>query len=287
MSDSYSLGKIARRIGIWAAQLTIVLVVLAALPVLLLYFGQHSMIYHPRPYTANYAKIAGFEGMEISYTTAAGPQTAYFVPAKSSPPDRLWIAFCGNGSLALDWMPLIQNYPAEDVAFLLIDYPGYGRNSGHATIEATRSSAEKAWQTLRQRLGLSEGQVPVSVIGHSLGSAAAFDFAAHHRAQQVVAIAPFTSLQEEAATMVGQTLSHLLSDNYDNRAALKAIFAADPDVAIAIFHGIDDGDIPERMSETLAREFPRIRLFPVAGADHVTVLQEARSQILGCMTKPR
>jgi hypothetical protein len=40
------------------------------------------------------------------------------------------------------------------------------------------------------------------------------------------------------------------------------------------------------MGAELAREFPRIRFFPVAGADHVTVLELAHAQIIASMTKP-
>ncbi|MBA3963805.1 MAG: hypothetical protein H0X40_18155 [Chthoniobacterales bacterium] len=44
-------------------------------------------------------------------------------------PARVWVLFCGNGSLALDWLPLARRDQNTGDAFLLIDYPGYGKIS--------------------------------------------------------------------------------------------------------------------------------------------------------------
>ena len=71
--------------------------------VALIYFKQHSMIYHPRPYDPSYAQVLPANGEEISYTLPFGKQTAFYIPARDNGrlPARLWIAFCGNGSLCL------------------------------------------------------------------------------------------------------------------------------------------------------------------------------------------
>jgi hypothetical protein len=286
MDKSDLLAAAGKRIGIWLVRLLIVALVLVTPVVLFLYLGQHSMIYHPRPYSSNYARLAGFDGVEIPYQIPAGGQTAYFIPAKKGPPHRLWIAFCGNGSLALDWTGLLKGYPRDDEAFLLVDYPGYGKNVGCATIAGTRQSAEAALRALSIRVGFDEHAVSLALLGHSLGAAAALDFAAHHHVNRIVAISPFTTLREEAARIVGRLLSHLVTDNYDNRASLRAIFAENPDEQVAVFHGMEDEDIPERMGADLAREFPRIKFFPVAGGDHVTVIELARDQIIAWMARP-
>ena len=67
--------------------------------VALIYFKQHSMIYHPRSYDPSYAQAFPVNGEEISYTLPFGKQTAFYVPARNNGqlPTRLWIAFCGNG----------------------------------------------------------------------------------------------------------------------------------------------------------------------------------------------
>ena len=156
MDTSVLLKTVGKRIGIWSLQLLIVALVLLTPVVLFLYLGQHSMIYHPRAYSPNYARLSGFDGLEIKYRISAGDQTAFYIPARSGRPQRVWLAFCGNGSLALDWTSLFQHYPRDDEAFLLVDYPGYGKSAGSATIGNTRESAEAALENCRRSLGLNE-----------------------------------------------------------------------------------------------------------------------------------
>jgi alpha-beta hydrolase superfamily lysophospholipase len=247
-------------------------------------FAQHSFIYHPRPYGTVYTKVLPKNGLELEYALPFGKQTAFFIPPPNESPKRIWIAFCGNGSLALDWTGLIHDYPPNGDGFLLIDYPGYGKNAGYATISSTRATADAALHVLEDRLHLTESRLPLCVLGHSLGSAAALDFAAHHRIQQIVLAAPFTSLREEVATIVGRYLARVLADNYDNRESLREILKENPQARIDVFHGTDDDVIPVRMSRTLAREFPMIHYHEVPGADHVTVIDNVRDQILAVMT---
>ncbi len=154
----------------------LVAIVLAFLGlVAVIYFKQHSMIYHPRPYDASYAQALPANGQEISYTLPFGQQLAFYVPARNNErlPRRLWIAFCGNGSLALDWTTVLAGYPNGDDAFLLVDYPGYGKCQGYASIASMRASSDAAVNTLAIRLGFSAEELEprLCAIGHSMGSA--------------------------------------------------------------------------------------------------------------------
>ena len=251
----------------------------------LIYLRQHSMIYHPRPYDATYARALPSNGVEISYSLPVGKQTAYYIPGREPVPKRLWIAFCGNGSLALDWMTIFDGYPNNGDAFLLIDYPGYGKNAGYATIDGTRAGADAALRALIERLHVPEGQLALCTIGHSLGAAVALDFAARHRVQRILAIAPFTTLREEAATVVGSPLSRLLLENYDNRETLTEIAKRNPGAKIAIFHGMNDSVIPFDLGRELAHEFTFVEFFPINGAGHVSVLTRAHDKIIDWMNR--
>ncbi|HYR22101.1 MAG TPA: alpha/beta hydrolase [Chthoniobacterales bacterium] len=265
------------------AFLSVCLFLLAALSIL--YFRQHSMVYHPRSYDESYAYAFPANGIEINYTVAAAKYCAFYIPATAPSPKRLWIAFCGNGSLALDWTTILREYPGKDDAFLLIDYPGYGKNGGYATIASTRASADAALRALTERLKLGDDQLTICAIGHSLGAAVALDFATHHRVQKVVLIAPFTTLREEAATILGGWISRLLIESYDNRANLAEVARLNPDARIAIFHGARDEVIPVRMGRELAREFPFVEFFAIENADHVSVLNHAHDKIIDWMNR--
>ena len=250
-----------------------------------LYFSQHSMIYHPRPYIGAYAHAFQPNGWQLDYTLPFGTQSAYYIPNGPAEPRRVWVAFCGNGSLALDWLSILKGYPPNGDGFLLVDYPGYGRNSGYASVQSTRATAEAALKALGTRLNREPDRLRLAVIGHSLGAAAALDFAAHHPVERAVLIAPFTTLREEAARVVGGPLSRILVDNYDNRDNLRTVLARNPGVQIAIFHGTDDDVIPVRMGRELKEQFSSVEFVPVQGADHVSVLDWARNDIISYMTR--
>jgi pimeloyl-ACP methyl ester carboxylesterase len=265
------------------AALAICLLLFVAVSIL--YFRQHSMVYHPRPYDESYAYALPSDGIEINYTVSGAKYCAYYLPGGKPLPKRIWLAFCGNGSLALDWTSILRDYPWNGDAFLLIDYPGYGKNGGYATIASTRASAEAALKALAERLNRSEDRLTLCAIGHSLGAAVALDFGARHKVERVVLIAPFTTLREEAATLVGGWISRLLIESYDNRANLTETRRRNPNMQVAIFHGTNDEVIPVRMGRELSRKFPFAEFFAVEHADHVSVLNRAHNDIIGWMDK--
>jgi uncharacterized protein len=208
-------------------RISILLILLFATLVGIIYFKQHAFVYHPRPYDESYAYALPANGEELHYSLPFGKQVAFYIPSTNAAalPRRIWFAFCGNGSLALDWITILFDYPNSDDAFVLVDYPGYGKCAGYAAIASTRASADAALVALAKRLAVSTDDLELRLctIGHSLGAAVALDFAARHHVQCVVAIAPFTTLREEAARVVSKPLSHLLIESYDNRAAIAKI----------------------------------------------------------------
>jgi pimeloyl-ACP methyl ester carboxylesterase len=264
-------------------------VVLAVVAIIaLVYFGQHSMLYHPRPYDAHYANYLPRDGVELSFPTPAGKQVAFYLPRGLGQqlPQRLWIAFCGNGSLALDWTGLIAKDPKPGDAFLLIDYPGYGRSEGYATIASTRAAADGALAALAKHLNVSIDKLEplLNVLGHSWGTAVALDFASRHSAQRIVLVSVFTNLREEAALVVGGPLSYLLSENYDNLSCLRDLARRSPPPRVEIFHGTRDDIIPVQMGRALAANFPAfVKFHSVEGGDHLSPLFTAAREILGVM----
>jgi pimeloyl-ACP methyl ester carboxylesterase len=263
--------------------------ILLLLPIVALLWLQHSMIYHPRRYTDDYARLLPPGSIELAYKTAAGNQLAFYVPVEpnnAALPSRLWITFSGNASVALDWLYLIRRYPARGDGFLLVDYAGYGKSAGRASIASTRASAEKALETLAAKLDVPASRFDdrLNVIGQSLGAAAALDFAVRHPIDRALLISPFTSMRDVAALLVGRPLSYVLLENYDNRARLQELAARDRPPHIAIFHGTADSLIPISMSKDLVAGSRGIAtLFPVAGADHNDTVGPATAEIIAWM----
>ncbi|MFL6520286.1 MAG: alpha/beta fold hydrolase [Chthoniobacterales bacterium] len=258
--------------------------------VALVYCSQHSMLYHPRPYSSRYANLLPHDGVELSFQTGAGKQVAFYLPRGlgQQMPRRLWIAFCGNGSLALDWTNLIDHDRKVGDTFLLVDYPGYGKSEGYATIATTRAAADGALAALAKHLNTTTDKLEplLNVLGHSWGTAVALDFATRHSAQRIILVAVFTNLREEAALVVGGPLSYLLSENYDNLTCLRELARRSPPPRVEIFHGTKDDTIPVRMGRAVAEQFPAfVKFHAVEGGDHVSPLLTATKEILAAMNE--
>jgi pimeloyl-ACP methyl ester carboxylesterase len=82
-----------------------------------------------------------------------------FIFPRGSGARRIWVAFGGNSSLALDWTWLIAQDADPGDAFLLIDYPGCGKSDGYARVGSTRAAADKALDVLAVHLGVPEDEI--------------------------------------------------------------------------------------------------------------------------------
>ena len=255
----------------------------------ILFFGQHKIIWYPHPYGPTYKLALPKNAVELNYTTSQGKQCAFYLPppaASSSGPERVWVLFVGNGSLALDWTDFAASDPDKRDGFLLIDYPGYGRCEGSAEPENIEESADHAVATLAGHLQMQpeELETKLNVFGHSIGAAAALQFAAHHPVRRVILLSPFTSLRDMARRAIGWPLCWLLRHNFDNRARLAELAARPSPPQVTIFHGTEDTMIPMKMGRSLASMFPKIATFhEVPGATHDSIAFEAETQAFSAM----
>lgn len=257
--------------------------------VVMLLIFQHKLIYFPRSYDANSIAPLLQRVSALEYYTDEGKQVAFYLPPRresQNAPERVWILFGGNASLALNWQDFAQRYPDERAGFLLIDYPGYGKCEGKASPETILQSTEKAVAQLASYLGIERTHVEshLGVVGHSLGTAAALQFAVRHPVERIVLIAPFTSLRDMACRVVGIPLCYLLLHHYDNRARLSELAARETPPAVTIIHGDNDSVVPVAMGRALSRMFPHmVTYLEIQNGDHNSVLSVAEPQIFAAM----
>lgn len=265
-----------------------ILIIAALAVVVLLLLFQNLLIYHPRRYAPGASALHPFL-VPLSYTTSQGPQQAFYLPPSllpDQPPRHLWVIFPGNGSLALDWVHFLDPPPDPGGGFLLIDYPGYGDCQGSPSPAAIQASAEAAFACLAQSLhtqpAVLEGDL--NLLCHSIGCATGLNFAARHPVDRIILLSPFTSLRDMARRTVGWPLCWLLLHDFDNRARLRELAARPRPPRVTILHGGDDLLVPISMGRQLAAMFPAMITFQeIPGADHNTILFDARSQIFAAM----
>jgi uncharacterized protein len=245
---------------------------------------QHRFIYFPLRYSTGQlekAKIAGAQ--EIRYRTSQGNQSAFFWRDGISEmaPQTLWLFFAGNGDVALAWLGLVRVFPVRQAGYLLIDYPGYGICEGKPNPQTILENSEAALQTLLAAKGWKIDSDRLRVLGHSLGGAAALQFAAKHVVGKILLVSTFTSMDDMVRTQIHIPLRRLLRHRFDNVASLKTILSQSETPEILIFHGQADEIVPAHMGRTLAQLNPnRIQFDEIPGARHNDVLQMPLSRSL-------
>lgn len=264
---------------------------LFALPFRLVATGGGALIYFPRKYSDIPDYAEWLDTVErLDYSSRGLAQTAFLDVDPTSNPEKIWLLFGGNGSLALDWLPLISYAPESSDAFVMVDYPGYGFSCGTPSPSSIQEAIDDLVQTLLARFQISESDfvANVGVLGHSLGAAIAMDTAARYGIEKVILVSPFTTMKAMAEKVVGPIPARLLRHHFDNLTAIKAWEKKRKGpTAITVFHGTDDELIPFSMAEELASTFPNsIALRTVPKGDHNGILLQLRDILLDLMMNP-
>jgi uncharacterized protein len=248
-----------------------------------LYFFQAKLIYFPQPYWKYYERLMPPGTVEMKYLSPQGNQTAFYIPPRKPAnaqaiPERIWVLFGGNGSLALHWGGIVNASRDDKAGFLLVEYPGYGNCAGSPNPVSLQQNAEGAFSALAAQLKTTTGMLEsdLNILGHSLGTAAALQFAVNHPVKRIVLLAPFTSLLDMAKEQFGGFAAPLLRHRFDNRARLAELYGRSPRPRVVIVHGSVDEVIPQRMGRELAREFESMAEFHgIREGSHMDAVDEA------------
>jgi uncharacterized protein len=249
--------------------------------VLLVVLLQDRFIYFPPRYSPaelEEAKAIGVQ--ELRFRTSQGNQAAFFWRSEKSEtaPENVWLMFGGNGDIALSWIGLVRDFTGPRTGFLLIDYPGYGICEGRPNPQSILENSERALKALLEQKRWKLDAGALSVLGHSLGGAAALQFAAKHVVHEILLVSTFTSMDDMVRAQIGISLGPLLRHRFDNMTSLKAILLQKQIPAIYMFHGEADEVIPVKMGRALAGLDPsRIKFVEIPGAHHNDIVYTALS----------
>jgi uncharacterized protein len=252
-----------------------VLLLVGLVSLILVFQGR--FIYFPARYSLAQLQAAKRAGVqEVEFRTAQGNQTSFFWRNQDADraPQNLWLVFGGNGDLALAWMELIRSFAVAQAGYLLIDYPGYGVCEGKPNPQTILENSEHALQTLLEKKGWNLDTEAIGVFGHSLGGAAALQFAARNKVGKIVLVSTFTTMDEMVQRQTHFPLGRFLQHRFDNVGCLKSILSKNPVPEIWIFHGAIDEIIPSNMGQALAQLAPgRIHYCEIPGAGHNEIIR--------------
>lgn len=242
------------------------------------------MIYPRRQYRPDYENMLPPKAVPLEFKISCGTQKAWYVPPRNaenpeSISGSLWLMFGGNGSLALFWNDTVQNTADDAAGFILFDYPGYGFCEGDPSPESISEAADAVVGAVADWMDISSEKLldrPVRLMGHSLGTGVALDFATRHKTDRIILFAPFTSFRAMANRVVSPMFSWMLRYHVDSLEALEEIANEDDPPKVIVIHGTIDEIVPVEMGRKMKEKFPElVEYIELPTANHVNVLDGA------------
>jgi fermentation-respiration switch protein FrsA (DUF1100 family) len=257
----------------------------------LLAAGCTQLFLHPGKMQAHHPDRLGLRYEDVWLAAPDGAKLhAWWLPA-AGPALGTVLHLHGNAENISTFIKAVHWLPGAGYNVLLVDYRGYGRSEGTATIHTVHEDARLALDAALARPG------PWFVFGQSLGGSAAIHAVAHHpqraRVAAVVSEGAYSSYRRIAREKMNQAwftwalqwpLSFLFSDRY---AAERSAAALAP-VPLLVVHGERDEVVAPSHARRLfeaARE-PR-ELWLVPGGGHVNAFTrvENRERLLAYLAR--
>jgi len=152
-----------------------------ALALLALFFVQERLIFHPQP------GPRAAPGADSVFIDAGDGTRLHAWHVKAAPGAPLVLYFGGNAE-EVSWMVAEAPRRAPGIAWLLVDYRGYGASEGKPSEKALVSDALRWHQEART---FSE---KIFLFGRSLGSGVAVQLAGSRPVDGVILVAPYDSM---------------------------------------------------------------------------------------------
>jgi surfactin synthase thioesterase subunit len=222
------------------------------------------------------------ENVQLTFETDAGQQVAYYIPPLENPenvPKKVAILYPGVQSVALDWLKFIRLDDDKKTGYLLVDYPGRGFSEGLMNPGEFYKISEGALSALAKHFKVDSIDPELFLMGHSLGSGAALQFASREKVTRIVLVAPFNTLREAAAHH-SFILWIFMPNQVDNRKLIKSILSKALVPQIVIIHGTKDKSLPIEMGRELKDiSSEDIVFYEILDGDHSSILTTHRDLI--------
>jgi alpha-beta hydrolase superfamily lysophospholipase len=197
-----------------------------------------------------------------------------FYPAEAASPCILY--FHGNGEVACEHDWIAQLYNREGISLFVADYRGYGRSDGQPTFAAVTADAHPICSFFLEKVHSSSADVPLFLMGRSLGSHCAVELAFHYPER-------FRGLIVESGSSNMARLLELFGLASERLSSLgEAVSARVRSITLPalIIHGEWDSLIPLdeaiKLHTDIGSESKRLVVVP--GADHNSVLAVGMEQ---------
>jgi pimeloyl-ACP methyl ester carboxylesterase len=220
----------------------------------LIYFMQSHLVYHPYSAITSTPADLGYEFEDVEIRTDDGLKLhGWFVPEENA--DITVLFFHGNAGNISGRLETLRLLHQLGLNVLIFDYRGYGRSQGRPTEEGTYRDAAATWKYLTEHKNISEDEI--IVMGRSLGGSVAAWLASRRNPAAVILESTFTSAADLGSEIYPWLpVRWLISFKYETRDYIKQISAP-----IFVVHSRDDKVVPFHHGETLFNETGEPRQF--------------------------
>ena len=211
-----------------------------------LYFGQESLIFHPKKLAADF--VFEFDGnFEERMITATDGTVLHGLHFRAKQPRAVVLYLHGNAGALDTWGDIADYYTNElNLDFFIPDYRGFGKSEGE--IESQQQFFDDA-QVFYDLLKKEYDEQQIIVIGYSIGTCPAAMLAAQNNPQILMLKAPYFSLVDMMERLYPFAPTFLLEYEFPTWRYVK-----ETEEPIVVFLGKVDEIIPNESSEKL-KEF--------------------------------
>lgn len=193
--------------------------------------------------------IAGLEIGTLAHGTGGTTRVATARPPEGTAVRAVALCFVGNGEDLFSAAWQAAEFARYGVLAIGAEYPGYGASAGTPSVDSLLATADAAAAMARARA--ADLQVPLFVVGTSLGSFPAVHVAAQGGVDRLLLRAPPSSLAAVAASHYPWLpIALLLRHRFDNLALAPRVTCP-----VLVVHGDADEVVPLRFGRELADAF--------------------------------
>ena len=237
-------------------------VVLYLLSLVILYFIQEKLIFHPTTIPKSQAFQSPYNFEEVNINVAEGIDlNALHFKAENS--KGVVLFFHGNGGAIRNWAKGAYLYLENNYDVFYVDYRGYGKSDGKIISEAQFvEDGQKAYDYLKE--SYKESSIIIQAI--SIGTGVATQLAVNNKPKHLILMAPYFSLKSLVMKMVKIVPPFILRYKLESGTYLK-----NAKFPITIFHGEQDQLIPVSHAQQLKSINANIDLHVLKGVGHNTI----------------
>jgi pimeloyl-ACP methyl ester carboxylesterase len=226
-----------------------------------LYSVQESLLFHPAKLDESRALSFAVPFDELAVKTPDGNQLSGALFQSDQSTGKLVFFLHGNAGNIEDLEGVAEFYTDLGYDFCSFDYRGFGKSTGTIVSENQfYADARKVYAAMKARYR----EQNITIIGYSIGSAAAAMLAAENHPAGLVLMAPYYSMEDLATQRYKIIPTFLVSYRFATAGFLPKI-----NVPVCIFHGKNDETIPYDSSKRLSGLLKKGDLFvPLENQGH-------------------